>query len=183
MNNNLQENTLLKKLTVQIPQNTRIGKHNLITVRPTDIRLPAGTVLQSGNVRIPLLINAENNEPNLDKIENDDTATEGTAGTAGNNANQNNISYYHDENNNLYSTIPSKLDQLYNEEKAYCEVTEGTLVKFNDNNQLKFSIQQNEWMCLYRGTIVKIPADTLLEFRINGSWFKIKTFKIEKFKL
>ena len=28
-----------------------------------------------------------------------------------------------------------------------------------------------------------LRASDLLEFRINGSWFKIKTFKIEKFKL
>lgn len=165
--NNCEENNILKTLTVQVPKNTKLGTNNLVTFNDVNVELPAGTLLQNGNVRIPIFKNDEQHITSVLEL-----------------MDINNINCYKDQTNSIFYTIPENLNILNNEQITYCKLAEGTIVKFNDdNNNIKFATQQDEWICLYKNTKIKFPTETLLEFRINGSWYKIKTFKIETFSL
>ncbi|VVU95346.1 hypothetical protein CPAV1605_1097 [seawater metagenome] len=177
MNNRETNSNLLKSQTVQLAPKTKIGMENLLTVNPCNIELPGGTLLQNGNVRIPILKqNEENAELELIENNNQDTINNGLHC----------IKYYQDNGNHLFYTVPENLPNLYENQKTYCKLSQGTIVMLEDEirkTNIKFALQEDKWLSLYNDTKISVPTETMLEFRINGDWYKIKTSKTETFKL
>ena len=96
----LQNCQILKTLKVTIKKGTQIGDDTIETAEQSEIELPAGTLLQGGNVRIPIVM-ADEDPGNLTIYANNQEETL-------NNFNQ----YYLDNSQNLYSCFPS--DQTNN---------------------------------------------------------------------
>ena len=175
---NFQNSIILKKISVQIPQNTSLGINSLFTKDPINIFLPAGTLLESGNVRIPF-DTVENNESILEKVESNDVA-----GGIQPDCNNQNIIYFSDQFNNIFSTIPNNLDNIpigNGNQVCYCQVPENSDLKINNNVNIK--LNENLWCTLNKGTRIKLIANTEVEFRVNGNWHRIKLIKDEFFKI
>ena len=172
---NYENATLLKKHSVQIPQNTNLGINNLITCNSMNVYLPAGTLLESGNVRIPF-DTVENNESILEKI--DDTVSGSGA------CNNQNVILFSDQNNNIFSTIPSNLENIpidTSQQVCYCLVPKNSDLKMNYNLDIK--LNKDFWCTLSKGIKVKFLAGSEVEFRVNGNWYRIKLIKDEFYRI
>ena len=172
---NNQSTTVLKCIKVQIPINTKLGVNGLTTINGTDIYLPAGTLLESGNVRIPIETDDDNNIT-LTKIDT----------TVPIDCNNQNMVLYTDIENNNYSNVPANLPHLVpgSEQVCYCKIPENTNLKLNcESNSVKMKLNENTWTSLTKNTTIKMNKDSKIEFRVNGSWHKIKLIKDEHFKI
>ena len=188
---NYQTTTLLKTVSVQVPPNTNVGTNGLTISEAANIQLPAGTLLESGNVRIPY-DTQENREDNLEleKINNDDQTNDGAA-TGTPQCNNQNVIYFTDINNKVYSTIPSDLPDLPindNNQVCYCKLSTDTKLKLNNylvgrEKNININLSEAVWLTLNKETRVKICKDKEVEFRVNGSWHRIKLIKDEIFKI
>ena len=161
---------ILKTLKVTIKKGTKIGDDTIETVEQSEIELPAGTLLQGGNVRIPIVI-SDDNPGNLNLYVKD-------LEESSNNTNQ----YYLDNSQNLYACFPSKENTNQNDQVTVCKVLKDTNLIMN-KNKLKFRIEEEQWFALFKGTEITIPENTEIEFRVNGSWYKVKTSKKEFFTI
>ena len=171
---------ILKTQEVNLNPNIKIGRNNLILSRPTTVHLPGGTLLNNGSVRILCKLNSptevNNINDNLELIDNSDLP----AGRV--NAIENNLKYYHDNINNVYSNIPKHLTNLQPNEGCYCKLLEGSHLKFkDDSNEVKLTLTENEWFSLHKETIIKLPQNTVIEMKVNNKWYKVKTTGIESF--
>lgn len=187
--------TLLKTVPAQISQNTNVGTGGLSVLQPTNIFLPAGTLLESGNVRIPFDVvdNTDDNKIILEKIDNkNDSAGAGAAaGVANAICNNQNIVYFTDSNNTIYSTLPSDIHELpmgNANEVCYCKIPTNTELQLNNSylnlqKNIKITLSEDVWLSLNKGTKIKLTKDKEVEFRVNGSWHRIKLVKDEFFKI
>ena len=177
-----QTSTILKLTSVKVSQNVLLGDNELRVVKPINIFLPAGTLLESGNVRIPYdLVDDQNITLN--------NLNENTAGLVENSdCNNQNIIFFSDsDNNNIYSNIPIGLSNIpAGSPVCYTKVPKDTDLQMNLNQcdqKIDIKLNKDLWTTLNKGTKIKILKDTQVEFRVNGSWHRIKLIKDELFKI
>jgi len=174
---------ILKTQTVSINPNVNVGRNNLILSRPTTIHLPGGTHLNNGTIRLLCKADnnidaANNNNHDMELIDNYDIPPGRV------NATENNIKFYHDNINNVYSTIPKHLPNLQPNEGCYCKLLEGTSLKFKDDlNEIKLTLSENEWFSLHKETVIKFPSNTMIEMKVGTEWYKVKTTGAESFTI
>lgn len=171
--NNYSNAVLLKKILVQIPQNTNLGINSLKSSQAMNVFLPAGTLLESGNVRIPF-DREEDNNSNLERINQNEEID----------CNNQNVIYFNDDNNNVFSTIPTNLESIpagNSNQVCYCLVPMNSDLKMNDNIEIK--LNKDHWCTLNKGTKIKLTANSEVEFRVNGNWHRIKLIKDEFYKI
>jgi len=176
---NSQYAQLLKLVSAELMKNTNLGNDNFKVIQPTKVFLPAGTLLESGNVRIPLDLNSDENI-NLEKVEQDNVA-----GTA--ECNNQNVTYFTDLENNIYSNIPNSLPNVppgNGNQVCYSKIPKETNLEIiNSQQNINMKLNEDLWCLLIKGTKVKFEANTEIEFRVNGSWHRIKLIKAEYFKI
>jgi hypothetical protein len=171
---NYSNSILLKKILVEIAPNVNLGQNNLKSNKAMNVYLPAGTLLESGNVRIPYDKEGEDNS-SLELLNNDGV---------NNDCNNQNIIYFSDNKNDIFSTIPSNLDFIpagNDNQVCYCLVPENSDLIMCNNLNIKLS--QDHWCTLNKGTKVKLSSNSQVEFRVNGNWHRIKLIKDEFFQI
>lgn len=176
-----QTSIILKLTSVQISQNSLLGNNELRVVNPINIFLPSGTLLESGNVRIPYDL-----EDNQNITLN--TLNENTAGSAEiSDCNNQNIVFFSDSDNNIYSNIPIGLASIpAGNPVCYSKIPIDTNLQMNLNQgdqKIDIKLNKSLWTTINKGTKIKILKDTQVEFRVNGSWHRIKLIKDELFKI
>ena len=176
---NYQNATLLKLVSAELMKNTNLGNDNFKVTQPTKIYLPAGTLLESGNVRVPL--DLENNqEINLEKVDQDNNGAVAEC-------NNQNITYFTDIENNVYSNIPNTLPVVPAgnvNQVCYSKIPKDTNLEImNTQQNINMKLNEDLWCLLNKGTKIKFTANTQIEFRVNGSWHRINLIKDEYFKI
>ena len=179
---NYEKTTLLKTISVNLTQQTSLGNNILSTIDNLEIFLPAGTLLESGNVRVPYDI-IDSTQDDLKML---DTNVTDTNLNSQNNCNNQNIIFFNDKNDNIYSNIPKDLPQLdhCSNQVCYCKIPENSHLQISiEGSNMRIKTDQDHWCSLNKGTKVKISANKELEFRVNGNWHRIKLIKDEYYKI